>query len=155
MIKLKGIYTLGLSLILFACSANKATPGYRHVDRCHVLSTILKIDDINNFIENFDGNYSIRINDLSKFFKNIERCSFNRYSLRIIDKLSADLNTGRYIDLTILSVDKKPKDTLNVKVFFAPKVVGHYRDKLMIGEILINVANGQANILESKIGYFD
>lgn len=112
-------------------------------DTCSLFKTMFEEETLNNFIKSFDRNYNIRITDTSGFYgTETIWCGYNRYGIRVQNKLMVDLNTRRYIDIIITSF-KVNNEELIIKLFFAKRRIDCKEDELMEGEMVFMIEKNE------------
>lgn len=122
-------------------------------DKCNVLSEILDEQHISNLIASYENNNLIRVTDLSGYFGKM-KCGHNKYSVRVKDKLMLDLNSGRFIDINILSY-KEEGELLEFEVFYSQRTPKCKRDILMKGKVVFKKRQSKIIFIKSKFGSID
>jgi len=122
--------------------------------KCKILSEILNEHHIAQYISNHRDNSSIRITDFSDYFGEM-RCGFKRYSVRVNTKLKVDLNSGRFIDIIILSFNKKDNNLIEFEIFYSKRTSECERDFLMKGKVIIEKTSKGVILQSSKFGIID
>lgn len=117
-------------------------------DKCDVISMILDEKHLSEFISGHSDNFLIRITDLSDYFGNI-KCGYNQYSVRVEDNIKIDLNSGRFIDICILSVNKKD-ELVDFEIFYVKRTTECKRDLLLKGKLVFQESNKLLRLIDSK-----
>lgn len=138
---------LFLVLVLYSCSPKSILIAQ---DKCDVLSAIFDEKHISEYIGGFENNRLIRVIDLSDYFGKM-KCGHEKYSVRVEDKLMVDLNSGRFIDLCILSVQEE-KELTKFEVFYSRRTSECQRDFLMKGFLIFDNTSNGLRFKDSKLG---
>lgn len=143
-----------LILILIIPFLNCKTITMNHPNETRsVLIEFVNEKHIKNFIQSFHSNYIIRINDLSGFFSS-KTCSYQLYTIKVENKINVDLNSGRFIDISVLSF-KKDRNLLNFEVFYSKRSPNCDRDFLMLGNIIMEKTEKGYLLKNSKFEAID
>lgn len=139
---MKNSFFLTILLIIISSCSSKMN-NYLDLEKephkkCEIITVLLNVEELNNFIKEHEKNYSIRINDLSGFFKKVDRCGYDvRYFVKFNSKLSVDLNTSRFIDISILSFKKLSNEKYKFEIFYSPQTESYHQNYLKHGNIEI------------------
>lgn len=104
-------------------------------EKCDILPVIFKEESIKFFIDKCGDEKTIRIFDLSNYFNKIDYCGYEGYSVKIENKLMIDMNSLRYIDITILSHNFE-NEILTFELFYSERTQNCNKDYLMLGNIV-------------------
>ncbi len=141
---------LFILLLYYGCSPKLPIVAQ---DKCIVISEILKEDHLTDLIDSYENNSLIRIFDLTGAFGKM-RCGYDRYSVRVIDKLKVDMNSGRFIDISILSV-KDDANLVTFEIFYLKRTSECKRDFLMKGLLIFKKTDEHLVLIDSKFGILD
>jgi hypothetical protein len=134
-------------IFLSSCSIKFIPPSYT---KCDVLNLVLSESHLEDHIKSHENSSSLRIFDLTDYF-NDNNCGYKWYSVRVADKLMVDMNTGRFIDISILSVIKKPKEQ-SFEIVYSKRTPECKQDFFMKGQVVLEL-KGKDVILKSS--YFE
>ncbi len=137
-------------LILYGCSPKS---NIFIQDNCELLTSIFKEEHVAGHISDFKNNNLIRVIDLSNHFGKI-KCGYERYYVRVEDKVMIDINSGRFIDIIILSMQEK-RGFIEVELFYSKRTDECQRDFLMKGTLIFERSNNILKLKESKFGSID
>lgn len=144
------IYIYLCLCLLVSCSDKMIL---NRVNQCVLISELLMEENINLFIESYDHNKVIRINDLSGYFRE-NNCGFRKFSVKVVNNYMVDLNTGRYIDISVLSVHEK-NNILKFDIFYSQRTPECEFDFLKMGEVVFENKNNKFILKTSKFNLID
>lgn len=119
------------------------------ISECDLISKILEAPNLANHLELNESNYNIRIFDLNDVL-DVKTCSYGKYSIKVYDKLIIDLNSGRFIDISVLSIIKQDSENYSLDIVYCKRTPECKRDFVMKGTITIEVQKGNLEIIHSK-----
>ena len=132
---MKYIKVLIIAVLVF----NSIYSTAQEVDKCILIDSILSINQIVAHLQLDKKKFRrIRIFDPKNFFEDSICTLSSHHRVSFIDKIPLDFNTGRYVDLAIIGIEKEA-NMLYVSVFYTLSGQSDDYANLWAGDITMEI----------------